>query len=263
MEKNYFIIAILGMAIMFGGCNKGKLPSVETAAVTHITVCSAECGGTVSDNGTSVMVRGVCWSESPNPTIDNPHSTDGSGTGSFSSLIKNLSPGTTYYVRAYAMNDNGIAYGTENIFNTLGEDAMTPTDVLCNPKGWRMSSASCSPAYPLNYGNGPYITNLMEGFFNDSELDDILVFRSDGTRWVYDNLNDFHNGSGQPIGQWFFDNLDNPQNLYYSADSNPLKIIELTANRFIIEYEYDKTFWHPAKDDYYHGTFVISYISAE
>ena len=96
----------------------------------------------------------------------------------------------------------------------------------------------------------------MEGFFNDSELDDILVFRSDGTtRWVYDNLNDFHNGTGQPIGQWFFDNLDNPQNLYYSADSNPLKIIELTANRFIIEYEYDKTFWHPAKDDYYHGTY--------
>ena len=87
--------------------------------VSNITENSADCGGNVTDHGgSSVTARGVCWSTNPNPTISNQHTTNGSGTGSFTSSITNLSPGTTYYVRAYATNSVGTGYGEVRTFTT-------------------------------------------------------------------------------------------------------------------------------------------------
>ena len=60
-----------------------------------------------------VTARGVCWSTSENPTISNSHTTDGSGLGSFTSSITGLTSGETYYVRAYATNSAGTAYGNQ------------------------------------------------------------------------------------------------------------------------------------------------------
>ncbi|NCA77507.1 MAG: DUF1566 domain-containing protein [Alphaproteobacteria bacterium] len=94
-------------------------PTVFTSYATPID-SSAQCESNVSnDGGAPVTSRGVCWSVSMNPTINNMHTVDGVGTGWFNSNITNLVPNTQYYVRAYATNSEGTAYGNELIFTTL------------------------------------------------------------------------------------------------------------------------------------------------
>lgn len=53
------------------------------------------------------------------PTIAGSHTTDGTGKGSFSSSITGLTPGTVYYVRAYATNSAGTAYGNQLMFTSV------------------------------------------------------------------------------------------------------------------------------------------------
>lgn len=98
------------------------LPTVTTTAATSITSNSAISGGNVtSEGGGSVTARGVVWSTTSNPTIDNKLgiTSNGSGSGAFSSNITGLTYGTTYYVRAYVTNSVGTSYGSQTSFNTL------------------------------------------------------------------------------------------------------------------------------------------------
>jgi len=89
-------------------------PTVITTAASSITTTTAQSGGNVtSDGGASVTARGVCWSTSANPTTADDHTTDSTGTGSFTSSMTDLTAGTTYYVRAYATNTEGTSYGNE------------------------------------------------------------------------------------------------------------------------------------------------------
>ena len=93
------------------------LPSVSTSPVGDITSTSAIGGGVITNDGNcAVTARGVCWSTSHNPTIDDNKTTDGTGAGNFTSNLTGLTAGTTYYVRAYATNSVGTAYGDEVAF---------------------------------------------------------------------------------------------------------------------------------------------------
>jgi len=93
------------------------LPTLITNDVNDITATTALCGGIISDDGGfDITSRGVCWNTSNNPTIANPHTNNGNGTGSFVSNITGLSEWSTYYVRAYATNETGTSYGNELIF---------------------------------------------------------------------------------------------------------------------------------------------------
>ncbi|MBR0072882.1 MAG: T9SS type A sorting domain-containing protein, partial [Bacteroidales bacterium] len=95
------------------------IPTVTTDTASSITDTSAVCGGNViSDGGAPIIARGVCWSTTPNPTISNNHTVDSTGTGHFTSNITGLINGTTYYVRAYATNSVGTAYGNEDTIIT-------------------------------------------------------------------------------------------------------------------------------------------------
>jgi len=95
-------------------------PTVTTSSVTNITRFGATCGGEVtSDGGANVSARGVCWAVTPNPTIAGSHTTDGTGTGVFTSTLTGLAGTTFYYVRAYATNRIGTVYGNEVSFTTL------------------------------------------------------------------------------------------------------------------------------------------------
>ena len=109
-------------------CLQGEglvLPAVTTTAVTDIGTSAATGGGIITnDGGSSVTSRGVCWSTSSNPTLSDFKTSDGSGTGSFASTLTGLTPGTTYYARAYASNSTGTAYGNEIRFKTYNADAI-------------------------------------------------------------------------------------------------------------------------------------------
>ena len=91
------------------------LPTVTTSCVSNITATTATCGGSVTDmGGAPVTSRGVCWSTSQNPTVNDSHTNDGGGMGDFTSNMTGLVFGTTYYVRAYATNSGGTAYGEQS-----------------------------------------------------------------------------------------------------------------------------------------------------
>ena len=97
----------------------GNIPTVTTDPVTNVGLTTAQSGGNVSASGTlPVTSRGVCWSISPNPTIADPKTTDGSGTGAFTSNITGLAVSTPYYLRAYASSGFGTGYGSEITFTT-------------------------------------------------------------------------------------------------------------------------------------------------
>ena len=97
-----------------------QLPSLTTREISNIGYETAESGGmVVSGGGTVVTARGVCWSTEPAPTIENRHTLDGSGLGTFTSQMDSLAENTQYYVRAYAVNAVGVGYGNELIFKTM------------------------------------------------------------------------------------------------------------------------------------------------
>ncbi len=105
----------------------GLLPSVTTATVTDVGYHGATSGGTVPDDGgCAISQKGVAWSWNPNPTIANPRTTDGAGSAPFASSITGLYANRTYYVRAYATNGVGTAYGAQEVFTT----AEPPTPYL-------------------------------------------------------------------------------------------------------------------------------------
>lgn len=109
-----------------------RIPVVRTVDVENITQTTASSGGyVVDDGGLEVIERGVCWSTSPNPTTEGDKLvSDYTGAGSYSSSITDLEPGTRYYIRAYAINSLGTAYGNEETFATLG----TPVVITTPPR---------------------------------------------------------------------------------------------------------------------------------
>jgi uncharacterized protein (TIGR02145 family) len=94
-------------------------PSLTTNKVSAILYTTAMSGGTVTnEGGSSVTYKGVCWGTDTIPTIDNNRTLDGSGADSFTSSISGLTSGTSYHVRAYAINSEGTSYGNEVVFTT-------------------------------------------------------------------------------------------------------------------------------------------------
>ena len=105
--------------ISVGIITEAGTPVVLTKPATSVSFNSATTGGTVVDaGGASVTDKGVCWNTSINPSTDDDFLSEGSGTGDFSIQITGLSASTTYYLRAYAINSKGTAYGGEIHFTT-------------------------------------------------------------------------------------------------------------------------------------------------
>jgi len=97
-----------------------QLPVLTTASVSTIAQTAATSGGNIStEGGAAVTARGVCYSTSATPTVADSKTTDGAGTGVYASSITGLTANTTYYIRAYAINSIGTAYGAEVSFKTL------------------------------------------------------------------------------------------------------------------------------------------------
>lgn len=101
------------------GANNPQLSTINTNNCTNITATSALAGGNILNNGSSnITQRGVCWSLNPNPTITNDFSISTSVSNNFNVYIYGLTPSTSYYLRAYAINGAGVAYGNQISFTT-------------------------------------------------------------------------------------------------------------------------------------------------
>lgn len=114
------VLALLLVALVCAGqAFANGIPSVTTASVTSIESFTAASGGNVTSEGAfTVTARGVCWNTTGAPTVSDAKTEDGSGLGAFTSSISGLAPLTTYYLRAYATNNSGTAYGSEETFTT-------------------------------------------------------------------------------------------------------------------------------------------------
>jgi hypothetical protein len=140
-------LGVNGIDIYIGGQNDGsgnrnmylnkfkivaKVAELTTTSVSDITSTTATGGGNITnDGGSAITQKGVVWSTTQDPTISlDTKTTDGSGTGSFTSNLTGLTSGTTYYIRAYATNSIGTYYGNEISFTTDVDSVNTSTSLL-------------------------------------------------------------------------------------------------------------------------------------
>lgn len=161
--------------------NPGQLATLTTLPIGNIAATSATSGGNITANGgTAVTQRGVVWSTSPNPTTANSQTSDGSGTGSYTSNLTGLAPSTTYYVRAYATNSAGTAYGNQLSYTTTSGGG----------------------------GGGILNPNLTYGSMTDQDGNTYATIQIGGQEWMAQNLatSIYRNGDIIPTGlsnsQW-------------------------------------------------------------
>jgi uncharacterized protein (TIGR02145 family) len=166
-------------------CIKGEtktLPVLITAHTYNITQTSATSGATIATDGeANVTNRGVCWNTTGNysPTIDDNKTSDGIGITSFTSLMTGLLPGEVYYVRSYAINSDGIAYGNLEVFSTKIADAdgNIYNTILLKDKIWmvenlKTTSFNDGTTIPLVVDNTSWLTLSAPGFcyYNNDEI---------------------------------------------------------------------------------------------
>ena len=151
MVKN--IVYPLLLSLAFWGCDKEnfqwnrekvfRLPTVNTLGFNNIYNTGASISGEiVRDGGSAVTQRGVCWSTSQNPTISDNSTNNGTGIGSFTSSLTDLNVGTTYYIRAYAINEVGTAYGNQISLTTTNISAALPTLTTSSASSISLNSGS-------------------------------------------------------------------------------------------------------------------------
>ena len=166
-------------------------PAVSTDAVTAISATGATTGGNVtSDGGAAVTARGVAYGTTTSPTIAGTITNSGSGTGSFGSTLSGLTSSTQYYVRAYATNAVGTAYGNEQTFTTSficgtstvsDVDGITYNTVLIGTQCWTRSNLRVSKyrngdAIPTGLSNSAWQTTAVGAYavYNNALVNDTL-----------------------------------------------------------------------------------------
>jgi uncharacterized protein (TIGR02145 family) len=179
--------------ITFSGCkkeekSKTELPTLSTLAATEITSNEAKGGGNISsDGGAPITARGVVWAKTSSPTLEQHEgiTNDGIGTGLFNSTLTGLMSDTTYYVRSFATNRAGTAYGQQVQFRTeaAGE-----------------SPVSAFTATPIS-GKAPLTVNFSDQSANEP------------TSWQWD----FGDGNSS--------NQQCPQNTYQNAGNYTVQLI--------------------------------------
>ena len=146
--------------LVFTACKKSepqsqpaRLATITTTPVTTITSETATSGGDITNDGEApITERGICFNTSGSPTMSaDSKVVSGTGPGSFMANMSGLTEGTTYYVRAYAINNAGTAYGNEEKFATFYHEVNIGTQV------WMKKNLSVS-----HYRNGDTIPEITD-----------------------------------------------------------------------------------------------------
>jgi uncharacterized protein (TIGR02145 family) len=142
-----------------------SIATVTTNEPSNITQSSVTIGGNViSDGGTFVYFRGTCYDTIPNPTLEDPKTTDGSGTGQFTSNITGLIVNKTYYFRAYAWNTKGVAYGEQKVVSTACSSTVPVSVTIQSPVTNLCAGTSVTiSATSMNAGSAPQYQWILNG----------------------------------------------------------------------------------------------------
>jgi len=187
-----FVKTVAGIAwsdvIMMNIETPANLASISTVEPFSIYSGSAKSGGIIAnDGGGAITAKGVCWNTTGSPTTDDSTSNEGTGTADYESMLTPLNPATTYYVRAYATNSAGTAYGQEETLTTAA--ATIPTVLLYNATDYDSSqirlwgriidnggSAITSKGFVWNLTGNPIQTsNFNSGGSGDADFNVLIT----------------------------------------------------------------------------------------
>lgn len=119
MQNQIIVFLEVFVCFFYAGCTEKDFLTTTTNEVSDITESTAVCGGTITaDSNVEIMAYGICWSKNSNPTFNNLKTRNYKISNQFKDTLKNLEPGTDYYVRAYAISKAGVFYGAEKLFKT-------------------------------------------------------------------------------------------------------------------------------------------------
>ena len=229
-------------------------PILISAAISDISQTSALCGGNiVSDGGAPITSRGVCWFTSVNPTVSDFKTSDGIGTGIFTSTINDLFPGKLYHVRAYAINSEGIGYGPDIAFSTISSTSLSIGDLYeggivfylkgTYPNQYGLVCAqkdlgASVPWYSQNYTYyGTTSTDIGSGKMNTSSLVSILGNGYYAARFCDDLvLNGFDD--------WFLPSRDELGLMYINLKNNGFGNFTNSSYWSSSEYDYLNAYTH-------------------
>ena len=116
-------------------------PTVGEISIIYVSYTNAIFSSNVLSDGGGATKCGVCYALSSNPTIESNKIISGSGVGAFSTKMSNLVAGTTYYVRAFAMNNKGVVYSNQVEFTT--KEYSLPQVTTLNVTKIKFISATC------------------------------------------------------------------------------------------------------------------------
>jgi uncharacterized protein (TIGR02145 family) len=186
-------IVLYGVILIgFFSCQEenSEIPTLTTFTVENISSSMASSGGLIiNDGGSPVTQRGVVWNTSPNPTTANNSTNNGNGPGSFTGNLTGLTANTTYYVRAYATNSAGTAYGNQQIFTTVNNGVIITNPgagvtynghtyssvVLGNGQEWMSENLKTE-----NYRNGdPILTGLDDASWSSTTSGAYVIYNND------------------------------------------------------------------------------------
>lgn len=252
--KTLSALMLIVAAILFIGCtpdesnntntnwpNNGNqintaIPKVRTSEVYDITATQAYCKGEITSQGESAVIeRGLCWSTEARPTVNDDHVLDSLGLDVFTCVMTDLLPATTYYVRAYAVNSEGVGYGGQVCFTTL--EAPEPLSEAGFVGVWGVEQLDY---YNTDYMGEPIPATLVTYYYVPGDPNDgiDMIFREDQTGEIIDRTLD--SLSVRTFAYSFYEN-DSVLNIVVQTPSYHaylLNISEMTDDSFVYINEY-------------------------
>ena len=252
--KTLSALMLIVAAILFIGCtpdesnntntnwpNNGNqintaIPKVRTSEVYDITATQAYCKGEITSQGESAVIeRGLCWSTEARPTVNDDHVLDSLGLDVFTCVMTDLLPATTYYVRAYAVNSEGVGYGGQVCFTTL--EAPEPLSEAGFVGVWGVEQLDY---YNTDYMGEPIPETLVTYYYVPGDPNDgiDMIFREDQTGEIIDRTSD--SLSVRTFAYSFYEN-DSVLNIVVQTPSYHaylLNISEMTDDSFVYINEY-------------------------